>query len=151
MLATLIHRAAGDQNPAAPGTRRGSAARLSDAALTVVDGPCGGRLVGDGIRVVGPAPQANRLRAAALRAGLGLGSGAKVVLVPRGGKAARGSVVVALDTPYVLRRSDARVKVATYGDNDAVMRNLVELLLGRTTAPGHLPVTVRGLPRTGCP
>ena len=85
------------------------------------------------------------------RAGLSVGSGTKVVLVPRGGKAAHGSVVVALDTPYVLGRSDARVKVATYGDTHAVMRNLVGLLLGRATAPGRLPVAVPGVTRTGCP
>jgi beta-N-acetylhexosaminidase len=151
LLATLIHRNAGDYTPAAPGTRQRSSTRLSKAALTVVAGPCSGRLVRDGIRVVGPSPQADRLRAAARQAGLPVGSGTRVVLVPRGGTAARGSVVVALDTPYVLRRSDARVKVATFGDDYAVMRNLVDLLLGRTTAPGRLPVTVRGVPRTGCP
>ena len=44
--------------------------------------------------------------------GCTLGSGTKVVLVPRGGAAVRGRVVVALDTPYVLRRSVARVKIA---------------------------------------
>ena len=70
--------------------------------------------------------------------------------MPRGGHAVRGAVVVALDTPYVLRRSTARVKVATYGDTSAVMHNLVAVLLGRTTAPGHLPVRVRGVERTGC-
>jgi beta-N-acetylhexosaminidase len=151
VLAMLLHRrAAGPHTPAGPGTRQRSATRLSQAALTAVAGPCSGRLVGSGIRVVGSSPQADRLRAAARRAGLPLGSGTRVVLVPRGGAAARGSVVVALDTPYVLRHSRARVKVATYGDNNAVMRNLVDLLLGRTTAPGHLPVTVRGVPRTGC-
>ena len=151
MLATLIHRNAGDHTPATPGARQGSSTRLSKAALTSVAGPCSGRLVRDGIRVVGPDLQAGRLRAAARQAGLTVGSGTKVVLVPRGGTAARGRVVVALDTPYVLRRSVARVKIATFGDNYAVMRNLVDLLLGRTTAPGRLPVTVRDLPRTGCP
>ena len=150
MLAMLVHRNAGTHEPAAPGARQASATRLSRAALTVVEGRCSGRLVGAGIRVVGPAPHAARLRVAARRAGLPVGSGTKVVLVPRGGKAARGSVVVALDTPYALRRSEARVKVATYGDNRAIMRNLVELLLGRTSAPGRLPVTVRDVARAGC-
>ncbi len=42
------------------------------------------------------------------------------------------------------------MKVATYGDTSAVMHNLVAVLLGRTTAPGHLPVRVRGVERTGC-
>ena len=151
MLATLIHRNARDYTPARPGTRQRPSTRLSKAALTSIAGPCSGRLVGDGIRVVGPDLQAGRLRAAARRAGLRVGSGTKVVLVPRGGGAVRGRVVVALDTPYVLRRSVAHAKIATFGDNYAVMRNLVDLLLGRTTAPGQLPVTVRNVPRTGCP
>ena len=150
MLAMLIHRSAGPQHPAAPGSQRRSSARLSHAALTVVSGPCSGRLVGSAIRVVGPPAQAARLRYAARSAGLRLGSGPRVVLVPRGGHAVRGAVVVALDTPYVLRRSTARVKVATYGDTAAVMHNLVAVLLGRTTAPGRLPVRVRGVERTGC-
>jgi hypothetical protein len=58
--------------------------------------------------------------------------------------------VVALDTPYVLGRSHARSRLATYGDNAAVMRALVDVLLGREAAPGHLPVAVRGVPRDGC-
>jgi hypothetical protein len=30
------------------------------------------------------------------------------------------------------------------------MRALVDVLLGRESAPGHLPVRVRGVPRQGC-
>ena len=54
MLATLIHRNAGDYTPAAPSSRQGASTRLSRAALTSVAGPCSGRLVREGIRVVGP-------------------------------------------------------------------------------------------------
>ena len=62
-----------------------------------------------------------------------------------------GDVVVALDTPYVLGRSTARVaRLATYGETSGAMRALVSVLLGRSTAPGHLPVPVAGLPRDGC-
>ncbi|WP_217702799.1 glycoside hydrolase family 3 protein [Nocardioides guangzhouensis] len=150
MLAMLLHQRAADAPPAAPGSQQRAATRLSRAAVTVVDGRCSGRLVTEGIRVVGPRAQAARMEAAARRAGLRVGSGSKVVLVPRGGAAARGRVVVALDTPYVLRRSIARSKIATYGDNAAVMRALVDVLLGNAPAPGHLPVTVRGVARTGC-
>ena len=60
------------------------------------------------------------------------------------------TVVVALDTPYVLRPSVAPTKIATYGETGAVMHVLVDVLLGRVRAPGRLPVTVHGVQRTGC-
>jgi beta-N-acetylhexosaminidase len=59
--------------------------------------------------------------------------------------------VVALDTPYVLGRSAARVaRLATYGDSSGAMTALVNVLLGRASARGSLPVDVAGVPRTGC-
>ena len=61
-----------------------------------------------------------------------------------------GDVAVAVDTPYVLGSSDAPVRIATYGDTPGAMRALVAELQGRATAPGRLPVEVRGLPRRGC-
>jgi beta-N-acetylhexosaminidase len=63
----------------------------------------------------------------------------------------RGDVVVALDTPYVLGRSAAaRARLATFGDTPEAMGALVSVLLGRATAPGHLPVPVAGVARDGC-
>ncbi|NUS50251.1 MAG: glycoside hydrolase family 3, partial [Nocardioidaceae bacterium] len=60
-------------------------------------------------------------------------------------------VVVALDTPYVLGDSRARTaRIATYGETAGAMRALVSVLLGRTKAPGHLPVRVGGVARSGC-
>ena len=61
-----------------------------------------------------------------------------------------GDVAVAVDTPYVLGSSDAPIRIATYGDTPGAMRALVAVLQGRATAPGRLPVEVRGLPRRGC-
>jgi beta-N-acetylhexosaminidase len=56
-----------------------------------------------------------------------------------------------MDTPYVLGAAHARLaKIATYGDTGGAMRALVSVLLGRTRAPGTLPVAVSGVPRTGC-
>ena len=149
-VAMLLHREAARGTPAAPGSQRPTSTRLSRAAITMVAGRCSGRLVGEDIRVVGPEPQASQLRAAARRAGLAANKGSTVVLVPRGGGPARGRVVVALDTPYVLRPSVAPTKIATYGDTGAVMRALVDVLLGRARAPGQLPVTVHDVQRTGC-
>ena len=57
---------------------------------------------------------------------------------------------MATDTPYVLGRVGAPVRLATYGDTPGAMSALVDVLLGRATAPGRLPVRVAGVERTGC-
>jgi beta-N-acetylhexosaminidase len=57
--------------------------------------------------------------------------------------------VVATDTPYVLARSTGTAKLATFGSGPGAMTALVDVLLGRTAAPGRLPVRVAGL-RRGC-
>ncbi|SEC51294.1 beta-N-acetylhexosaminidase [Nocardioides exalbidus] len=61
-----------------------------------------------------------------------------------------GTIAVATDTPWVLGRVGAPTRIATYGDTPAAMQALVEVLLGRATAPGHLPVEVAGVSRDGC-
>jgi beta-N-acetylhexosaminidase len=59
-------------------------------------------------------------------------------------------VAVATDTPYVLDRSQARVKLATYGATPGAMSALVDVLVGEAPAPGRLPVRVSGVERKGC-
>ena len=59
-------------------------------------------------------------------------------------------IVVATDTPYALGSTDARVRIATYGDTPGAMRALVDVLRGHARAPGRLPVRVAGVPRSGC-
>lgn len=59
-------------------------------------------------------------------------------------------VAVATDAPWILGRSAAPVKIATYGDTPGAMGALVEVLLGRASAPGRLPVQVAGVERRGC-
>ncbi|GAA5115865.1 glycoside hydrolase family 3 protein [Alloalcanivorax gelatiniphagus] len=61
-----------------------------------------------------------------------------------------GAVAVATDTPWVLGRMTAPTRIATYGDTPAAMDVLVEVLTGRATAPGQLPVKVAGVARAGC-
>lgn len=134
-----------------PGTSKRDSYRLSAAGVTVVDGPCRGRLVGSSVSVTGPAGAVARFRGAARRAGLGTGGGTRVALVGYGGGAVSGDVVVSLDTPYVLGSSSAtRARIALYGDTPGAMRALVDVLLGKARAPGRLPVRVPGVPRTGC-
>ena len=75
--------------------------------------------------------------------------GTRVDLVGAGDPVPPSDYVVAVDTPYVLGRTSAAVRVATYGDGLAPMRALVAFWLGRAPAPGRLPVDVPGV-RRGC-
>ncbi len=61
-----------------------------------------------------------------------------------------GDVAVATDSPWVLGQVGAPTRIATYGDTPAAMGVLVDVLLGRATAPGRLPVKVAGVSRAGC-
>ena len=157
MIALMLHQKASASRPRAPGSSATVSRRLSAAALTSVSGPCGGRLVGRQVKVSGPASAVARFRAAASAAGLPVvrkkqADGATVRLVGYPNRSVRGDVVVAMDTPYVLARSTARrARLATFGDTPGAMSALVSVLLGRSTAPGHLPVAVSGVPRSGCP
>ena len=115
--------------------------------------------VGGRVLARGAASDVLGFRRAAAAAGLrtldrmprkGAGDVSTVRLVGTSGGPATGDVVVALDRPYVLGGTRAPVRLATYGRTPGAMRALVDVLLGRETAPGQLPVPVRGAPRTGC-
>jgi beta-N-acetylhexosaminidase len=152
MVALLLHQRAAGTHPRPAGSSTEVARRLSAAALTSVAGPCSGRLVGATVRVTGPEQAVERFRSAAAAAGLTVSAatGTTVRLVDASGGPTSGDVVVALDTPYVLGSSSARVAaLATYGDSPGAMDALVAVLLGRATAPGRLPVSVPGV-RPGC-
>jgi beta-N-acetylhexosaminidase len=155
MVALMLHQKAGPSRPRRPGSSAAVSRRLSAAALTSVSGPCAGRLVGRTVKVTGPGSAVARFRAAASAAGLRVArkqkaKGTTVRLVGYPGRPVRGDVVVALDTPYVLGRSAARARLATFGDTPEAMGALVSVLLGRTSAPGRLPVPVAGVARDGC-
>ncbi|GAB2886504.1 glycoside hydrolase family 3 protein [Nocardioides pacificus] len=150
-VALLRHQS---DHPPAPGRvpdARASAA-LSRAAVTLLRGPCRGRLVGRTITLVGDAGARPVLVRAARRAGLRVGrGGTRVDLLGYGDRPRAGShVAVALDTPYVLARSSARVRLATYGVTDGAMRALVDVLTGRMRAIGRPPVRVAGLRPPRC-
>jgi beta-N-acetylhexosaminidase len=153
MIALLLHVAHSDVRPVALGASWGVSARLSSAALTSVAGPCSGRLVGGRVRVIGPADAVAAFRAAAQRRGLAVAKrGVRIALLPGRvvGRPPRAGVVVALDRPDVLTRTDAPVRLATYGATPGAMDALVAFLVGDRTAPGQLPLRVPGIPRTGC-
>lgn len=140
---------------ARPGSAREESRRLSAGAVTVVAGPCRGRLSQPSVLPVGDSSSVQSFVPAARAAGL------RVVSRWRPGVTTIGfsgygdgpyaaDVAVATDTPYVLGRSRAPVRIATYGASPGAMRSLAAVLLGRARAPGRLPVRVAGVPRDGC-
>ena len=151
-VALLLHQESAGTTTRPPGSSTRVSHRWSAAALTSVSGPCAGRLVGRRVTVTGPTEEVGRFRVAAKAAGLPVGRrGTTVRLVGFGDGPARGDVVVATDRPYVLGDSPARVaRLATYGSTPGAMRALVDVLLGRESAPGRLPVRVADVPRRGC-
>lgn len=148
-VALLLHQDRLRPGPAPSGPA--ASAALSRAALTSVAGPCRGRLVGRSVRPLGDPTVVAAFRAAAagkLRLGR---KGTRVALLGRESRRVRRpAVVVATDTPYVLGRGKAPVRLATYGSTPGAMAALVDVLLGRRRAPGRLPVDVPGV-RRGCP
>ncbi|MDQ4008865.1 MAG: beta-N-acetylhexosaminidase, partial [Actinomycetota bacterium] len=152
-VALLMHQEAAG-GPAPPprviGGHQPASYQASKAAVTVVKGRCSGRLVGRGVSVSGDSSAVRAFRAAARARGLATSGGTSVRLVGYGASATSGDVVVSLDTPYVLGQSRAGTKIAVYGETRGAMRALVDVLVGRARAPGHLPVPVGGVPRRGC-
>ncbi len=181
--------------------------RLSAAAVTVTDGPCSGRLVGESVHGYGDPGAVGAFAAAAGRAGLPvllrrsppdrlvtakprperrrkertrsftvrtrawkraeaqrvrrlgtwtaredarLAAGTQVGFSGYHDLPVDGSVAVATDSPWVLGRVTAPIRIATYGDTAGAMDVLVEVLLGTRSAPGRLPVRVAGVARAGC-
>lgn len=138
-----------------PGSARPASRALSAAATTVVSGPCRGALSRRTVFPVGDPGSTAAFVPAARAAGM------RVVGRWRPGVTTIGfsgyadgpyaaDVAVATDTPYVLGRSPAPVRIATYGATPGSMRALVDVLLARAKARGRLPVAVPGVPRSGC-
>lgn len=159
-IALSLHQRSRGVTGKAPGSSARAATEYASAAVTLVRGTCRGRLVGRRVVPYGSQRDVAAFTAAARAAGLqvvGPRAPAKqrrgastVALVGYGGSPARADVVVATDLPYVLGASRAPVRIATYGSTPASMHALVQVLLGRQRATGHLPVPVRGVQRQGC-
>ena len=155
IVALAIHQAGAGSSPDVEviGSHSDESYAASLAGMSVVEGPCEGRLVGDAIQVAGgTATDRARLVDAAEAAGLAVGSGEVVRLLgalpPNPGS---GDVVVSLDTPYALAESSATTaKMALYGRTPDAFRALVDVLTGAASAGGRLPVDVPGVQRDGC-
>jgi beta-N-acetylhexosaminidase len=158
VVALMRHQAAADtsaRDAGSPGSGRKASAALSAAGVTVASGACSGPLVSGPVRVVGGTQEdRERFRAAARAKGLAVSesSGAIVRLLPSGTAVGTGDVVVALDAPYGLGRSTASsARIALYGRTPDAFAALLDVLTGKASAPGRLPVAVKGLPaRAGC-
>ncbi|WP_326951827.1 glycoside hydrolase family 3 protein [Arthrobacter sp. Leaf69] len=144
---------------AKPGTDPGSGAemshKVSQAAITVLSGPCDGRIVPASVRVTGGSAQdRSRFAASARNAGIGIGEGPLVSLIGSGGAPAKpgtADVAVALDAPWLLAGSRAPAKIAVYGRSQGAFDALAAVLAGHAKAPGKLPVAVGSQPPgTGC-
>ena len=155
IVALAIHQAGAGSSPGVEviGSHSDESYAASLAGMSVVEGPCEGRLVGDSIQVTGgTATDRGRMVEAAEAAGLAVGSGEVVRLLgalpPNPGS---GDVVVSLDTPYALAESSATTaKIALYGRTPDAFRALVDVLTGAASAGGRLPVDVPGVQREGC-
>jgi beta-N-acetylhexosaminidase len=203
-VALLTHL---DRTPTSPGSAPDASRRLSAAAVTVTDGACSGRLVGDAVHAYGdpgavgvftsaaqaagitvlarrsppaalttaaPQPQRRkkerrpayqervrawekaearrerRLTAWSAAEDARLATGTQVGFTGFRDAPVDGQVAVATDSPWALGAVSAPTRIATYGDTPAAMQVLVEVLTGQASAPGRLPVDVRGVARPGC-
>ncbi len=156
-VALMLHHSA-SAGPAPSPTALGRSSRLSYEAslrgLTVVSGPCSGRLVGPKVRVSG-GTQSDREQFASAASDAGLevaDTGELVLLLGQGSSGGTGDVVVALRTPYGLAASRGRTaRIALYGRTPEAFRALADVLTGRARGTGRLPVTVEGVrPGAGC-
>lgn len=138
---------------------REAADAAAAAAVTVLRGPCTGRVLPGPVTVTTSAgrDQQRRWLTDALRAaGIEVvASGGTVVhLIGYGdgpgdlNRAA--SVTVAMDTPELLATAGSPVLLATYSSSQASLTALAAVLAGRAAAPGRSPVAVPGLGPSAC-
>jgi beta-N-acetylhexosaminidase len=146
-LALLAHQQA---IPASQGDLGAPLSKIGLQAITSYGGPCRGRLVPRSVRLQGPVAAAQPLARALRSEGVKIGKGPLVLLTTSGSSAPTSDVLVALDSPYVLTGSRARVKLATFSSSGDSMRALARVLTGRVSASGRSPVKVSGVPRQGC-
>ncbi|MGI9093819.1 MAG: glycoside hydrolase family 3 protein [Mycobacteriales bacterium] len=137
----------------------GSRPHLADAravarsAVTLLAGRCDARLIPAAVQVTGDDPaRANLIASLRARGVRVVSSGAPVVAVLGygDGEAPPAAVVVAANTPYVLARTTAPVRIAGYDSSPAAMDAVAAALTGTLSEHGRSPVAVTGLPRTAC-
>src|SRR6185436_17907125 len=106
----LAGHAATDTDAAA---HQRAAREIAAAAVTVLRGACTGPQVTGPVRVT--ASNGRDTQAAWLRDALAKGA----------------AVTVAMDTPYLLRYADSKVRIATYSSTKVAMEALADVLAGK--------------------
>lgn len=131
-------------------------AAAASAAITVLRGPCTGRLVQGPVTITGGVAGQRDILAAALRkAGIAVTANASTVvnLVGYGDDSSalrRAAVTVGMDAPYLLSQVDSPVVLASYGGAPASLQAVAAVLAGTAKAPGRLPIPVSGFPASAC-
>ncbi|MBB6034468.1 glycoside hydrolase family 3 protein [Phytomonospora endophytica] len=132
------------------------AAEISAAAVTQVAGSCGVRIDGP-VRLVGGADTTReRLRAALSARDVEVRDDARrtVQLTGFGDTVSdvdvNAEVTVSTDAPFLLGKVKSEVRIAAFGTTRASMEAVADVLTGVAKAPGHLPVTVKGVPDSSC-
>jgi beta-N-acetylhexosaminidase len=154
----LAGHPAPDMSTVGRAAHRDAAAALAAAAVTQLRGACGTALRGPvQVTAAGGRDTARGWLVEALRdAGVPVvtSGGTVVHLVGYGdgpGDLRKGAAVtVAMDTPYLLAKSDSPVLLATYSSSQPSMAGLASVLAGKAPAKGRSPVPVAGLPRSSC-
>ncbi|MDQ7903139.1 glycoside hydrolase family 3 protein [Phytohabitans sp. ZYX-F-186] len=154
----LAGGAAPEMSTVGSAAHREAAAKLAAAAVTQLRGACGTALRGPvQVTAAGGRDTARGWLVEALRAAgvqVVTSGGTVVHLVGYGdgqGDLRKGAAVtVAMDTPYLLAKSDSPVLLATYSSSQPSMAALAAVLAGKTPAKGRSPVPVTGLPRSSC-
>lgn len=154
----LAGKPAPDMSTVGSTAHREAAARLAAAAVTQLRGTCGTALRGP-VQVTAASGRdtargwlIDALRAAGVQ--VVTNGGTVVHLVGYGdepGDLRKGAAVtVAMDTPYLLSKSDSPALLATYSSSQPSMAGLAAVLAGKAPATGRSPVAVAGLPRSSC-
>ncbi|UFU05699.1 glycoside hydrolase family 3 N-terminal domain-containing protein [Ruania halotolerans] len=129
---------------------------LSAAAVTVVQGTCGGALAGPRIHVRGgTADDWDAFVDAAEQVGLQVvpleqPADTSVRLLTSVTPSGTADVAISLDAPWLLTGTDAPVRIAAFGRTAGAFEAVAAVLAGDAPAPGSLPIEVDGLAATSC-
>lgn len=139
---------------AEPGLAHGGYGReLAVAGATVIAPLCNRPLVGDEVSLRGGTVAERKTLARALQEhGVKMGDeGTTVALLGTSHKSADADVVVALDGPWGLAKSEARAYLALYGRSNDALVALADILVGESMGNARWPVPMKGLPYNPCP
>ena len=148
MIAALLREQSVNWRGVAPRSAQAAKVALTRASLTQVSGACRGRLVTGPVQVRGP--KAGLFAAVAAEEGLRVGDRGPVITLFEKRVPSPSQVAIALDRPHLLGKVEAPIRFATYGHSREALRSVVLRLLGRASAPGHLPTPAGRVPRVGC-